>query len=290
MAAAIASIMAATLENQGVPGVETLKALVFLAIVGTVVVSGSAAHPLAWFLDLRLPRRDRVAILSASGLALALAQELRAAEVPVIFLETDPRRSRVAEEKGFTVVFGDPLEDRTLLRARAELVGTAVGLTFSEHFSSLFVQQALDRFDVPCGYVAMESLFGEKTPSLVRQPQANVLFDGPHDHERWDSRWRHGQASVEHFVYLEVETTSTTDQQTQLDEPPESKSPGQQSQERYVVLTVTGGKHTIPMHVEYKLREGDVASIAIFNPERKEALTALANMGWRQTPSQNSTA
>ncbi len=111
VAAAIASIMAATLENQGVPGGETLKALVFLAIVGTVVVSGSAAHPLAWFLDLRLPRRDRVAILSASGLALALAHELRAAEVPVIFLETDPRRSRVAEEKGFAVVFGDPLED-----------------------------------------------------------------------------------------------------------------------------------------------------------------------------------
>ena len=288
VAAAIASIVAATLENQGVAGGEGLKALVFLTIAGTVVVSGVAAHPLAWLLDLRLPRRDRVAILGASGLALALAKELRAADVPVVFLERDPRRSRVAEEAGFAVVFGDPLEDRTLLRARAELVGSAVGLTFSEHFNSLFVQQALDGFDVPRGYVAMESLFGEKTPSLVRQPHADVLFDGPHDHERWDSRWRHDQVAVERVVFRPVPAAPTA-QRPEGPEPPEPKPPGPRSQERYVILTVTRGKLTTPMHVGYKLREGDVASAAIFGPERAEALTALAEVGWRPAPGQTST-
>ena len=182
----------------------------------------------------------------------------------------------------------NPLEDRTLLRARAELVGSAVGLTFSEHFNSLFVQQALDGFDVPRGYVAMESLFGEKTPSLVRQPHADVLFDGPHDHERWDSRWRHDQVTVERIVYRPVEVTST-DERPHPSEPPELKPPSQRSQERYVILTVTRGKRTIPMHVGYKLREGDIASVAIFGPERDEALTALADAGWHPTPGQGFT-
>ena len=40
----------------------------------------------------------------------------------VVFLETDPKRSRTAEEAGFAVVFGDPLEERTMLRAQPTLV------------------------------------------------------------------------------------------------------------------------------------------------------------------------
>ena len=283
VAAAIASITAAALADAGIDGGPTLKALVFLTIAGTVVVSGAAAHPLAWLLDLRLPRRDRVAILGARGLAIALATELREAKVPVVFLESDPKRSRVAEEAGFPVVFGDPLDDRTLLRARPEVVGSAIGLTFSEHFNSLFVQQALDGFDVPRGYVAMESLFGEKTPSLVKQPHADVLFDGPHDHERWDSRWRHDQVVVERFTYGPARRRSS-EATAELGAPSQPKPPGPRSQERYVILAVTRGARIAPMHMSYTPRQEDVASIALFGPERDEARAALAELGWQPTP------
>ena len=149
VAAAVASITAATLENQGIVGGEELKALVFLVIAVTVIVSGITARPLAGILGVRLPRRDRVAILGARGLALALADQLKAADIPVIFLESDPKRSRVAEEAGYPVIFGDPLDERTMLRARPELVGKAIALTFNEHFNSVFVRNALDAFDVP---------------------------------------------------------------------------------------------------------------------------------------------
>ena len=89
------------------------------------------AYPLAWLLDLRLPQRDRVAIFGARGLGLLLADALRDSDVPVLFIEPDPKRSQVAEQAGHTVVFGDPLDDRTMQRARMELVGTVAGLTFS---------------------------------------------------------------------------------------------------------------------------------------------------------------
>jgi hypothetical protein len=149
VAAAVTSITAVTLDSQGIEGGDALKALVFLVIGATVVVSGVSARPLSTLLAVRLPRRDRVAILGARGLALALAQQLRDADIPVVFLEPDPKRSRAAEEAGYTVVFGDPLEERTMLRTRPELVGVAVGLTFNEHLNSLFVRQALDSFGVP---------------------------------------------------------------------------------------------------------------------------------------------
>ena len=115
-----------------------MRALVFSTIAGTVVLSGLLAYPLAWLLDLRLPQRDRVAIFGARGLGLPLADALKEGRVPVLFIESDPKRSEVAEQAGHTVVFGDPLDDRTMQRARMELVGIVVGLTFSEHANSLW--------------------------------------------------------------------------------------------------------------------------------------------------------
>ena len=264
VAAAVASLTAATLTNQGIDGGEALVALVFLVIGATVIVSGLTARPLAAALGVRLPRRDRVVILGARGLAVGLAVRLRAADIQVVFMEADPKRSRLAEEAGYTVVFGDPLDERTMLRARPELVGKAIGLTFNEHFNSLFVRQALERFDIPRGLVALESLFGEQTSSLIPQDDADVLFDGPHDHERWDVRWRHGEVSVSSFVY-----------EGEGDGGPDASESGRpssslRSQELFVILSVTRDGGVSPMRMNYTFQEGDVAAVAVYTPTAGE--------------------
>lgn len=278
VAAAVTSITAATLDTQGILGGDALKAMVFLVIGVTVVVSGASARPLSTLLAVRLPRRDRVAILGARGLALALGQQLRDAEIPVVFLESDPKRSRAAEEAGFTVVFGDPLEERTMLRARPELVGVAIGLSFNEHLNSLFVREALESFDVPEGLVATESLFGEQAPSLLPEENAEVLFDGPHDHERWDVRWRHGQVVVEPFVFQpETESTKSKKGEATSDE---AKKATSQSRELCVIVSVRRGSRVSPMRRGYAFRPGDVAAVAIYTQERDAAVALLAAQGW----------
>ena len=95
-----------------------------------------------------------------------------------------------------------------MLRAQAPLVGTVIGLTFNEHFNNLFVRRALEIFEVPTGFVAMESLFGEGPASHISRGQADILFDGPHDSERWDVRWRHGEVAVEHFAFRPAPATT----------------------------------------------------------------------------------
>ena len=285
VAAAIASFTAVTLEERGLPGGDALVALVFLTIAGTVVLAGVVARPLAWLLDLRLPARDRVAIAGATGLAIAMARSLRAEQVPVVFLESDPKRAQVVEEDGFSVVFGDPLEERTLLRARAELVGTAVGLTFGEHFNGLFVRNAVEGFDIPRGYVAMESLYGEKTPSLVKHKETDVLdvlFDGPRDHERWDSRWRHGHVSVERFEYRPPDAEAVSGETE--GKPGDAAPTPTGSLDRFVILTVRRGKRVGPMHAGHALKAGDVAAVAIYSPERDDAVAALTGRGWLALP------
>ena len=275
VAAAIASITAATLEAQGLAGSAPLQALVFSTIAGTVVLSGILAYPLAWGLGLQLPERNRVVIFGARGLALPLADALRDGGVTVLFIESDPKRSHVAEQAGHTVIFGDPLDERTLQRARMDLVGTVIGLTFNEHVDSLFVREAREAYGVSRGYVAVES-FDPHTQPLIQRSGLHVLFDGPHDQAQWDVRWRHGDVDIESFEYrLRVEpgeVVTTT-------EPP-VEDPEATTQELYVVLTSLRGKHLEPFRAGANPRQGDVAFVALYQPSRTAAIEQLAQAGW----------
>ena len=64
---------------------------------------------------MRLPGRDRVAILGAQGLGLCLGTWLRERGVAVVFLDSNPEHVRQAQEAGFSVVFGDAVQARTML-------------------------------------------------------------------------------------------------------------------------------------------------------------------------------
>lgn len=284
VAAAVATLTAANLGEQGIDGGDALKALVFLVIGATVVVSGLSAGPLSSLLSVRLPKRNRVAILGARGLALPLADRLRAADVPLVFIESDPKRSRMAEEAGHAVIFGDPLESRTLQRARPELVGQAIGATFSEHFNSLFVRQAVESFDVPHGLVAVEYLLGEQTPSLLPPEHADVLFEGAHDYERWDVRWRHGQVDITICEYRSPLLTEDSSEGDELGGSIDgSDATGTNSAWRrglFAILTVERDQHTVPMHVGIPVAAGDRAAVAVHTPDRDDALRLLATRGW----------
>ena len=175
------------------------------------------------------------------------------------------------------VVFGDPLEERTMLRARPELVGIAVGLTFNEHLNTLFVRQAVDGFSVPRGLVATESLFGEQTPSLVSNESTDVLFDGHHEHELWDVRYRHGQVTVEQYTY-QAEENSTDGELAQGFEEIDILS-----RELYVILSVKRGGRVFPMQQGHKFRPGDVAAVALHTAERQESTSVLRSQGWVTT-------
>ena len=290
VAAAIASITAATLETQSIEGGgAALRALVFSTIAGTVVLSGALAYPLARLLDLRLPQRDRVAIFGVRGLGLLLANTLRDGDAPVPFIESDPKRSHVAEQAGHTVVFGDPLDDRTMQRARMELVVTVIGLTFSEHANSLFVREAREAYGVAHGYVALESFEDQHAPNLVRRSGLDVLFDGPHDQASWDVRSRHDEVDIESFEYrldVEPEAAAPDSGDAKTSTPEADQGP----EDPFVMLTVRRGKHTTPFRLGLDPRTGDIAAVAIHRPARQQAVARLNRLGWRPIGTASTTA
>jgi NhaP-type Na+/H+ or K+/H+ antiporter len=271
VAAAVASATAVALERAGVGGGRELLALVFLTIASTVVLAGLTAPLVARALRQRLPGRDGFAILGAQGLGFLLARELRDADVPVVFVDSNPQNCRRAQEEGFTVVYGNALQERTLQRTRIETVGTVIGLTPNQMLNSVFVSRARERFSVPRAYVAVEQLEIGLAPELVKEEAALVLFDGPHDVERWDVRFRHGDVEVEPWVFRGAPEPDAGEER-----PPPPEIDG----DRFVVLVVRRNGKLEPMHAGLVLKAGDESAVAIRREEREAGESDLRALGW----------
>lgn len=271
VAAAIASLTAIGLESEGLPGGTELRALVFLTIAGTVVLAGLTAGPVGTWLDVRLPARQGVAILGAHGLGLALAKELRGAGTPVVFIDSNPQNCRRVEESGFTVVYGNALEERTLNRARFEIIKTAAGLTANKTVNAVFVDRARDLFQVPEGLVAADRIDAGFAKELVESEQASIAFDGPHDMSRWDVRDRRGSVLIEKWRFEAREA---------VEAPAADTDTISAADESYVIVAVRRGSRVFPMSVGFALKDGDLATVAVHSVDADEAHEHLAELGW----------
>ena len=276
VAAAIASLVAADLERAGLEGGVELRALVFLTIAATVTLAGLTAGPIGTLLGVRLRSRDTVAILGAQTLGLALAEELRRGGVPVMLLDSNPAGIRRAEEAQFPVVYGNALQESIMQRARFGFVRTVIALTANRTLNSVFVSRARDRFHVPRGLVSTTEAGVGLVSEQVVSGEAEIVFDGPHDIERWEVRGRRGDVGIEYFEYTPPEP----------DEAAQTTTTGGLS-ERSVILSIVRGGRTEAMRESRSHRAGDVAAVAIHLPEREDALRDLARQGWTSVPEES---
>lgn len=272
VAAAIASVTAASLDAVGFDGGAELRALVFLTIALSVVVLGGLAPVAAWLLDVRAPGRDSIVILGAEELALALGGVLHEAGLPVTFTDKNPACCHAAEQQGFPVVFGDALSATTLARLRLERARIAIGLTTNTELNHLFTLEAQEEFDVPDVYVAASRHAVEESARLARRHAAFVLFDRPKDVERWNVRIRHQTARAVRLQALprargEAETPAA----------PGATSTG--AADAFVILAVRRGDWR-PMQADWSPRAGDEARALIHRDEADLASLQLQALGW----------
>jgi hypothetical protein len=135
---------------------------------------------------------------------------------------------------------------------------------------SVFVSRARDLFGVPRAYVAVQRLESGLAPELVREGRAEVLFDGPHEVERWEVRARHGGVELERRSFRGAAPLAKSDT---------TQERGIKPSERYVLLAVQRAGRAMPMHAGLALKPGDEVSLALFREERDAAETALRALG-----------
>ncbi len=90
VAAAVSAIFAIRLEERGVAGAEVIVPVVFLIIIGTIVVYGFLAGPVARRLDLAEARANGVLIVGAHSTGRGLAKALDELGVRSMLVDTDP--------------------------------------------------------------------------------------------------------------------------------------------------------------------------------------------------------
>jgi NhaP-type Na+/H+ or K+/H+ antiporter len=90
VAAAVSAIFALRLEEEDVRGAEIIVPVVFLVIIGTILVYGILAGPVARRLGLAEGRVNGVLIVGAHSIGRGLAQALTELEVKTTLVDTDP--------------------------------------------------------------------------------------------------------------------------------------------------------------------------------------------------------
>lgn len=158
-----------------------------------------------------------------------------------------------------------------MTRAQFELVGTAVGLTPNDHLNSLFVGLAKEYFGVPSGLVAIDSLVGGKLPPHLETHQAQVIFEGPHDAERWDVRHRHDDIVLQRMRYSPPKS-----RRDEVIEANQFWRPG----ERFVLLTHERAGKVQPLRPGVKFKAGDETFVAIYEGELEESIRDLTESDW----------
>ncbi len=271
VAAAVSSLFANELDHAGIAGGSQLRALVFLVIAVTVLVQGLTGGWVARLLGVRRPSNRGLVVLGASPLGLALGRLLRSADKQVVFLDSNPQASRLAEEAGFRVFFGNALAEGVLLRADLDGRAGAIALTPNEELNLLFARQAREEYKVPVVQVALTSQGGAASREIVHGIGARVLFGRPRNLPRWSERLARGAVVV-------VRRRRTSKAAFDITEPAQSRN-----HPKNYVLPLTreaddGAHSAIDDRSEF--RQGDIVHFAVLDDHDLEADTWLTQQGW----------
>ena len=267
VAAAVSSLFAETLDQEGIAGGGELRAMVFLVIAVTVVVQGLTGGIVASWLGLRRPSNTGYIILGANGLALAVGRALRSVGEEVIFIDSNQDACDAAEEEGFRTFHGSGLEPAIQEKAELDTRAGCLGLTSNEEVNLLFARRCRKDFKVPRVWVAVRRAHVGVSEEIVQRLGGNLLFGGPEEILAWTSLLENGQASVEPWV--KTGTGSSDGRLPSFDG-------------LLLPLAVQRGKRAFPMDERITFRPGDRLYAAVVEGRRQEIAAGLHEAGWSE--------
>ncbi|MEU9123284.1 cation:proton antiporter [Streptomyces sp. NPDC048506] len=192
VAASTATTFSASLITRGLPGADKILPVTFLVIVGTVVVYGMTARPVATRLGVARSARARPLLMGGAPWAVDLARALRAAGLDVLMWAGLAQERNRIHEAGIELAAGELMAMRTDPRARLAGVTAAFLLTDDDDFNALASVVLQDGVEGPvyrvgpppdsqgvvAPYTGGDTLFGPHLvrPALVALHQQGARF------------------------------------------------------------------------------------------------------------------
>ncbi|WP_158623673.1 cation:proton antiporter [Corallococcus llansteffanensis] len=272
VAAAVASLFASRLGAEGVQEGQAVRALVFLVIGVTVVVQGLSGGRVAGWLGVRRVVPGGYVLLGANALARQVAQALQARGEPVLLVDSSDATLRRAQAEGFRVLFGNGLEERTLLRAEPEGRRGFLGLTHNEGVNLLFADRvrALQR-SAP-NYTALHRGHVGVSSTTVSATGGHVLFGAERDLDAWLARCEQQAVSREHWRLEAPQVQATV--------PPATGT----LEEALLPLVLERPQGTVLFDETAVPVAGDRVDFLVAHARREEAHAWLNSHGWSLLP------
>ena len=264
VAAAVASLFALELEKHGVDGSQ-LRAMVFSLIAVTVLLSGLTGSLAAQFLGLKRPENVGWVILSANHLSRSLAKVLIGSGEEVICIDQNPKACRRAEEEGIKVIYGNGLDEKTLLRAEIDTRMGAMGLSSNEEVNLLFGTKVKEIGKLSVILVGIKSMAEGITSEMVKEISGRIPFGGQCDIEQWAGWIQRGITSINRYSLTS----------------PASDNNFQDGTEGIILPLVLHRKSkSQPIDDTTEIKAGDEVTMIVNNQREKEALEWLSSQGW----------
>ncbi|MCB9877547.1 MAG: cation:proton antiporter [Planctomycetes bacterium] len=163
--AAVSSEFSLHLEHSGVPGSQQLVALVFPAIVLTVVAYGFGARPVARWLGVARRDPQGVLLVGADLVGRELGKALVDQGFEVLVVDTNHAHTTAARTSGLRTWQGSVLSQRFAEEADLAGIGHMLAMTPSAEVNRLALEQFVPTFGRACLYRA-------SIPGKKRQPDA----------------------------------------------------------------------------------------------------------------------
>ncbi|MCW5317639.1 sodium:proton antiporter [Nostoc sp. KVJ3] len=149
VAASVASFFAISLTQSGINGGDSIKALVFLTIIMTVVCQGLTAGWVAKWLQITSQDVTGVVIVGCNPLSLLIARFFQERGENVVMIDTDPECLVQAEAQNLRVIASSGLDAAVLEEAGLASMGTFLAMTSNGEVNFVLAQRAAEEFKPP---------------------------------------------------------------------------------------------------------------------------------------------
>lgn len=149
IAASVASLFAILLTQRGINGGDSIKALVFLTIILTVVIQALTAQWAANLLQITSNDATGAVIVGCSPLSLLIARLFLERDEPVALIDTDPDSYPLEPQSNLKIFISSALDTDVLEEAGLSKVGTFLAMTNNGEVNWVVAQRAVEEFSPP---------------------------------------------------------------------------------------------------------------------------------------------
>ncbi len=191
VAAAVASLFALKLVEEGYADAERLVPVTFLVIVGTVAVYGLSAPAVARWLGLANPNPQGLLFVGASPWVRELAQLLVSEKVHVALVDTNYGNASAARRAGLRAHYMNILAEGAMEDLELDGIGRLLAVTPNDEVNALAALRFEDVFG-RAGVFQLRPQAGKSTEPLARHLGGRLLFNEQATYTHLAERFAHG--------------------------------------------------------------------------------------------------